>query len=221
MAGFRYMPTISAFNVHTSHGEAEGTFIVSHGFGGFIGVKTSDNFNLQLEVIYLKIAQKFEQGNFSEKVELSYVNVPLMLVFNTGLDKPVNFNVCVGPQVGFNTGSKLTVESGSEADTLHAVLAVKPADIGLAYGVGLDIGGGNVKLAVGFRGGDGLVDISDRSNNITTHQYYVLHPSHVQTYSGYIGVTFFFLKSNRLVTLNETGIQMPPFFFEINCPFWI
>src|ERR1041385_3392836 len=105
MLGFRYMPTISSFDVHTSEGVANGTFVLSHGFGGFIGVKTSEHFDLQLEIIYLKLAQKFKQNDETNKVELSYVNVPLMFVFNTDLNKPVNFNVCVGPQVGLNTGS--------------------------------------------------------------------------------------------------------------------
>src|SRR5690349_21272086 len=52
MLGFRYMPTLSSFNIQTSHGVADTKFVLSHGFGGFIGVKTSDNFDLQLEVIY-------------------------------------------------------------------------------------------------------------------------------------------------------------------------
>src|SRR6266496_6696546 len=52
MLGFRYMPTISSFDVHTSEGVANGTFVLSHGFGGFIGFKTSEHFDLQLEVIY-------------------------------------------------------------------------------------------------------------------------------------------------------------------------
>src|SRR5689334_24662777 len=56
MLGFRYMPTISSFDVHTSQGVAEADFVLSHGFGGFIGVKTSEHFNLQLEIIYLKLA---------------------------------------------------------------------------------------------------------------------------------------------------------------------
>ncbi len=192
MLGFRYMPTISSFDVHTSQGVADATFVLSHGFGGLIGVKTSEHFNLQLEIIYLKLAQKFKQNDVTNKVELSYVNVPLMFVFNTGLDQPVNFNACIGPQVGFNTGSSLEVENGNDADTIHAVLAVKKADIGLAYGVGLDIGGENVKFAVGFRGVYGLIDISDQSQNITTNEFYILDRSHVKTYSGYIGVTFLF-----------------------------
>jgi hypothetical protein len=192
MLGFRYMPTISSFDVHTSQGVASADFVLSHGFGGFIGVKTSNHFNLQLEIIYLQLAQKFQQNDVTNTVKLSYVNVPLMAVFNTGLDQPVNFNACIGPQIGFNTGSSLDVENGNDADTIHAVLAVKKADIGLAYGVGLDIGGENVKFAVGFRGVYGLVDISDQSHNITTDQYYILDRSHVKTYSGYIGVTFLF-----------------------------
>jgi hypothetical protein len=37
-----------------------------------------------------------------------------------------------------------------------------------------------------------LVDISDKNNNSTTNDYYILDRAHVKTYSGYLGLGFMF-----------------------------
>jgi hypothetical protein len=191
--GFRYMPTFTSLNYHTTDdGVVNTSLVLGHGFGALLGVNFTDHVGLQAEVIYLALAQKYTSNEIEHEVKLSYINVPLLFVLNTGYSKPVNFNVCVGPQVGINTGSKIETNGTHEGDTLHAVLAVKPADLGIAYGAGLDFGPPNFKISIGFRGVYGLIDISDNSNNITTNQYYVLDRAHVKTYSGYIGLAFGF-----------------------------
>jgi len=195
MLGARFMPTISSFGYHKLNGGAvETTFVLGYGFGGLIGVNASEHVGFQAEVIYLMLAQKYKEASAAEReVKLSYVNVPLMLVLNTDYNKPVNLNVCFGPQIGFNTGSKISSgESANGSDTINAVLAVKPMDVGFAYGAGLDFGSPYVKLSLGFRGVYGLLDISDNSKSVTTNEYYVLERAHVKTYSGYIGLTFGF-----------------------------
>jgi hypothetical protein len=191
--GARFMPTFTSLNFQKAEeGPLETTMVLGYGFGGLVGVNFSEHVGMQAEVIYTALAQKFKNNSKEQKVSLSYVNVPLMLVLNTNYSQPVNFNVCFGPQVGINTGSKIESGESNGTDTIHAVLAVKPVDIGFAYGAGLDFGSANFKISVGFRGVYGILDISDRSKSITTNEYYVLDRSHVKTYSGYIGVAFGF-----------------------------
>jgi hypothetical protein len=193
--GVRYMPTFTSLNYHkTDEGVIETTFVLGYGIGGLLGFNITDNVGLQGEVIYSSLAQKYKSSStdIEHKVQLSYVNVPLLLVFNTGYSHPVNLNICVGPQIGINTGSKIETNGTNQGDTLHAVLAVKPADLGIAYGAGLDFGPPNFKISVGFRGVYGLLDISDNNTSLKTDQYYILDRAHVKTYSGYIGVTFGF-----------------------------
>ena len=70
---------------------------------------------------------------------------------------------------------------------------MKTSDFGLAYGAGFDFSlGGYTKLGIGFRGVYGLVDISDNSNTQETGDYYVLEKANIETYSGYIGISFGF-----------------------------
>jgi hypothetical protein len=193
--GFRFMPTISSFDVHkVDNSTIETSSVMSYGYGGLMGVNFSDNVGLQLEVIYSSIAQKYDESRGQAEIKLHYINVPLMLALNTNYGAPINFNIVAGPQIGINTGSHLDVNAnGSGADTVNAVLAVKSHDLGVAYGAGVDFGFGtaaSIRLSLGFRGVFGLIDVSDRSNSITTSEYYVLDRAHIKTYSAYIGLTF-------------------------------
>jgi hypothetical protein len=190
--GVRFMPTITSLGFTESQGVVETSFVLGYGAGVLLGTNFNDHVGLQGEILYSQLAQKYKTASDAEnKVKLSYINVPLLLSLNTGISKPVNFNFVIGPQLGLNTGSSVEVSNGNEADTVHAVLAVKRGDIGFAYGAGVDFGT-DVKFSVGFRGVYGLVDISDQSQNITTSEYYILDRSHVKTYSGYIGLSFLF-----------------------------
>ncbi len=192
--GVRYMPTFTSLGYSkTDEGEVETTFVLGYGIGGLVGVNFNDHVGLEAEVIYSSLAQKYKTpSKIESEIELTYINVPLLLVLNTGYSKAVNFNVCAGPQVGINTGSKIQSNGTQKGDTVIAVLAVKPADLGIAYGAGLDFGPPNFKISIGFRGVYGLIDIGDRSSSITTNQYYVLERAHVKTYSGYIGLALGF-----------------------------
>jgi hypothetical protein len=199
LLGIRYMPTFSDFDIKKSDGGAvETEFVLGHGVGALIGGNFSNHIGLQAEVIYSALAQQYRDGSLDHKVHLDYISVPLMLTLNTHYSSPVNLNVAFGPQFSANVGSKVTT-TGTPDDNnenVHAVLAVKPADIGFAYGAGLDFGSAAFKVSLGYRGVIGLLDISDTSDNITTDEYYILDRSHVNTYAGYIGLTFGFLKTS-------------------------
>jgi hypothetical protein len=189
--GIRFMPTVSNLEVQTSSGgqvSTDGT--LGFGAGILLGFNFSDNFGIQGEAIYSTLNQKYSEDNTEKEVKLEYINVPLLLSYNTGKLKPVNFNVVAGPQIGISVGSEL---GGN--DSGDAVLAVKKGDLGFAYGAGFDFGLNAAKtfrLGIGFRGVYGLVDISDNSNNLESGSYYVLDKAHVKTYSVYLGASFIF-----------------------------
>jgi hypothetical protein len=193
--GVRYMPTFSSFDVHTSNGAVYSQFTMSHGVGGLFAYNFNQHVGLQLEGIYLSISQKYRDNDLDRTVKLSYMNFPLLLSLNTGKGNAVNLNAVVGPQFGINVGSEFSSSGGSQTDTVNAVLAAKAGDLGVAYGAGLEFGLGEshaVHLDIGFRGVYGLLDISDKSKSTTTNEYYILDRAHVQSYAGYVGLTYAF-----------------------------
>lgn len=189
------MPTISSLDVQSSSGgQISGDATVGFGAGIFLGFNFSDNFGLQGEAIYSTLNQKYTEDDVEKEIKLEYINIPLLLSFNTGKLKPVNFNVVAGPQIGISVGSELFTSDGGDPDN-EAVLSVKKGDLGFAYGAGFDFGLNTAKtfrLGIGFRGVYGLIDISDNSNNNSTNSYYVLDKAHIKTYSVYLGASFLF-----------------------------
>src|SRR5688572_6247335 len=181
--------TFTDVKIDGANGKVNTSYVVGYGGGAFIGYFFTRNVEVRAEALYSSLAQELKDDNdVKRKLELSYVNFPLLLALHTGYDKPVSFNITFGPQIGINTGSKLDGSGSEGIDTVQASINVKPADLGIAYGAGLDFGFGPEKLVhlnVGFRGVYGLVDISDESNNTTTNSYYIIDRAHLKTYSGY------------------------------------
>jgi len=188
--GIRFLPTLTSLNLNDQgNGTVKTTFVLGYGIGGYLGYNFNRNVGVQGEVLYSSLSQKYEINNVHQRIELSYINIPLLLSLNTNSCGPVNLNLVVGPQLGINTGSSVKTEGGEGTDTVQAVIAVRPGDLGFAYGAGIDFRlGTNVSLGIGFRGVYGLLDISNHSNTTTTNQYYILDRSHVKTYAGYIGL---------------------------------
>ncbi len=191
--GFRYMPTFTAFEITTPEsGRIKSDFSGGFGLGGVVGFSLSHMVGIQAEVIYSTISQKYKEVDRERSINLTYLNIPLLLSLNTGKSNAINLNVVAGPQIGISIGSSL---SGIGTDSTKAVLAVKKGDLGFAYGAGLDFGINSAKtmrLCLGFRGVFGLIDISDNSGTIATNSYYLLDRSHIQSYSGYLGLSFLF-----------------------------
>lgn len=192
--GVRFMPTFSSFNIHSSTGGTlKGEFTAGYGYGGFLGLNFSDNFGFQGEVIYSRLSQKYSETNNEGTIRLDYVNIPLLLSFNTGKEKPVNLNLVVGPQIGFNVGAK--VRQANEPDTYTAVLAVKKNDLGIAYGAGIDFGlnsNRTIRLGLGYRGVFGLINISDKSGTTETNDYYIIEKTNLKTHAIYGGISVLF-----------------------------
>lgn len=193
--GIRFMPTISSLKVQNSNGNSvEGEIALSYGYGGLLGYNLTKHTGIQLEVLYSTLSQKYQDFTLERQIDLNYVNVPLLISINSNRTNAVNINVVVGPQLGLNVGSSITTKGSNNGfGNRKAVLAVKNNDLGIAYGGGLDFGlnaDRSIRLDIGFRGVNGLIDISDRSQPLETGSYYILQKKKTQTYSGYIGLTF-------------------------------
>ncbi|MBK8192171.1 MAG: PorT family protein [Lewinellaceae bacterium] len=194
--GLRFMPTFSNFDVKTSSGgTVSGEANLGMGFGALLGFNFSDHVGIQGEVIYSSASQKYKDVDVERKVQLRYVNIPLLLSLNTNKSKAVNLNIVAGPQIGINVGSSLKVSGGDITTNSNGVLSIRKGDIGFAYGAGLDFGlnpSRTLRLGLGYRGVIGMFDISDNSNNITTDRFYILDRSHIKSHAAYIGLSFLF-----------------------------
>lgn len=193
--GVRFMPTFSKFDLRNTNGDiVEGELALSYGYGGLLAV-TGKHVGLQLEVMYNPVSQKYKDQQLERTVNINYLNIPLLLTLNTNKSKPVNFSVAVGPQLGINTGSKISTTGNGDVDTVRAVVALKQSDVGVAYGAGVEFCLNpmrTVRLNLGFRGVYGLIDISDNSKTKATGSYFIIDKTNRESYAGYLGLSFMF-----------------------------
>jgi opacity protein-like surface antigen len=194
--GIRLMPTVTSLDVKTSSGgEVSGEAVLGFGAGILLGFNFNKYIGVQGEVIYSSISQKSYDKNVERKLNLRYVNIPVLVSLNTGKSRLINLNLVAGPQVGINMGSSIST-SGANDVYSQAVLSVKKNDFGFAYGAGFDVAlnpDHTVRLSVGYRGVLGLLDVSDESTSTTSDSYYVLDRSHVNTHAAYFGLSIMLL----------------------------
>jgi hypothetical protein len=194
--GARFMPTFSAFQLKNAEGQSvKGRIVFGYGFGVLGAFNFSKHVGVQGEIIYNAISQKYKEQDSEHRVNLRYVNIPLLLSLNTGKTNRVNVNVVVGPQVGISVGGEVKTNGNSDLTTAEPLIVVKQGDLGLAYGAGIDFGLNSARtfrLGIGFRGVYGFFDISDDSQDPGLNNYYALDRAHIKTYSAYAGFSFLF-----------------------------
>ncbi len=194
--GFRLMPTFTSLDVKTSSGGVvSGSVVLGFGAGIFLGYNFSNHIGVQGEIIYSSISQKFVDVNVERNINLRYINIPILLSLNTNKSKLINLNAVVGPQIGFNVGSRLTMSGSNNANDPKPILSVSKNDIGFAYGAGIDLGFNEertIRLSLGYRGVIGLLDVSDQSKSITNDSYYVLDRTYIKTNAFYLGLSILF-----------------------------
>lgn len=194
--GFRFMPTISAFKMkNDSGGTVKGEATLGYGIGAMAALNFTSHYGIQGEIIYNSLSQKYKDQNLEREIHVRYLNIPLLFSLNTGKTKPVNLNVVLGPQLGFNMGSKINKTGGGGSDTVTYVLATKRSDLGVAYGAGLEFmlnETRTMRLDLGFRGVYGLVNVSKNEPPANNESVYIVNQAKVRTKSAYIGLSFLF-----------------------------
>jgi hypothetical protein len=198
--GARYQPTFSRFNFGTAgNEEVRVSGEVAHGWGISLNHYFTNFFGVHLELMNTRTEYNFRDGQREQRVNINYLTVPLLASYNTNLGRTVNWNLTAGPYLGINTGASVTTTGedtgdGTTAGSATGVIHVRPTDIGVAYGTGLDFGFGQSKwmhLRVGYRGTAGLVELSDNTAQVTEDQFnLVVSRSRMITNGVYLGLMF-------------------------------
>lgn len=192
--GIRYMPTFVAMSFRNSNGDViQGDVTMSNGVGIMMGANFTKHVGIVGEVNYLDITQKYRDRNLDRQVNVSYLNIPVMLSLNTNKTKPVNLNFVVGPQFGLNIGGNVSANGNGETETVNATLGASGTDVGAAYGAGLEIAlnrARSFRIDLGYRGSYGIVD--GRADKVGPSSYNVLVKGSRKTNAGYMGFAWTF-----------------------------
>lgn len=194
--GIRFMPTFSNLDLKTSDGnKVKGEATLGYGIGGLLGFNFNKHIGVQGEVIYSSLSQKYQDQNIERKVNLKYINIPLLLSLNSGKSNAVNLNLVVGPQIGVNVGSSVYSSGSNGTNDPEPVVSIRKGDLGFAFGGGVDFGlntDRTIRLSLGYRGVIGLFDISDDNQSTATESFLVIDKANVNTNAAYMGLSILF-----------------------------
>ncbi|MCB9201950.1 MAG: PorT family protein [Flavobacteriales bacterium] len=133
--------------------------------GGYANIGITEVFSFQPELLYSAQGAKFEESgsgySYEEKLNLSYLNIPLMLQYELA----EGFKAEFGPQVGFLLSAKDKWEGSyageSESGDEDVKDAFKSIDFGLNIGLNYELESG---LNFGARYNVGLSNIADEDD---------------------------------------------------------
>jgi len=192
-AGFRFTTIIADFKMQTAQGnKVSEQAIPGYGAGSFMGYNISKHLGVQIEINYSSVSRKFTETGITRTVSLQYIDIPLLLSFNTNKLRRVNFNIVAGPQLGVNTGSNIHSSGEAEMISSQPQLSVRTTNMGLAYGAGIDFGLNHkhtFRLAMGYRGMLGLYHINNNKATLNSGSYYIMQHTPLHTYSVYLGLS--------------------------------
>jgi hypothetical protein len=198
--GAKFIPAISSINSKTYGDSVRLETTIALGGGGLMGYQFNKNIATQLEVLYMATGQKYKAGTVDYVVKTNYLSVPLLLKWSTDITNPASFNVHFGPQMGFLMGSSISTSGQGGGVQVDPVIDIRPQDIGIAYGVGVDFNltsDSKLKALLGFRGVNGLIDINNQDeinpeNPGVTGQYIILERANTNLYGIYLGTSYRF-----------------------------
>jgi hypothetical protein len=196
--GLKFQPFINSLNFKGSDGQnASMEQTVNSGWGASLNYFFSPWIGLHLEVMNMRQKFAFDDGLAKRRIDLNYIQIPLLLSVNTNLEKWVNLNLTAGPYIGLNTNTSINYENQlnevfSNGSAAVPVLIVNPLEVGVAYGAGLDFGFGEgqwLHLNMGYRGTMGLTNIQDQNIVLEGKEYGILAKTARNATAGfYVGV---------------------------------
>ncbi len=123
-------------------------------FGGLVNIPVSENFSIQPELLYSDEGGKYSESGYTDKYNLSYLNIPILAQLNTSS----GFYAEVGPQVGFLLSAKNKWEYEGEEDSEDVKEYFKGINFSAAIGAGYRHSSG---FGIGARYNLGLANVLD------------------------------------------------------------
>ena len=150
---------LNIYNINNSNGQKYDNLL---GFNlGLVGhIHLAKQLALQPELVYSAQGAKFTTAGVETKIQLGYINVPLMLqyMFDNG------FRLQAGPQVGFLVNAK----SKTPNLTIDIKDRFKKVDVGLGAGIGYV--NPSTNFGIDARYNLGLSNINDNSSVKSTNR---------------------------------------------------
>jgi hypothetical protein len=133
------------------------SFISVPFFGIFSKINITEQFSIQPELVYSKQGNGYETNGVKETINMDYINIPVMLQFNT----KSGFSFEAGPELGFLMSAKYKEDGTVKRDVKERYKGTNfSVGLGLAYTT-------KIGLGFGFRYNIGLSNVSSVANTVS------------------------------------------------------
>lgn len=149
-------------------------------FGGFLTYSVNELFAIQSELLYVEKGAELYHNSYYDitmDYDLAYIEIPVLARFNMpAQNSDIKPNVFFGPVFSINTEAEAEIKvegpvdllgetyDYSESGTVDISDEVASIDIGLIFGVGIEIPAGNGAVIFDVRYNLGLQDVYDEGD---------------------------------------------------------
>ena len=131
--------------------------------GAFVLAPMTETFGFQVEGLYSQKGAKAEEGDFEQRIELDWFEIPVLARYTIPSSSSTSFHLFAGPSFGFKVGAKSIFEfEGEGEDEEDLDEDVKGFDFGIVIGAGVEFG----KFVIDGRYTHGLTDLNDSDDEI-------------------------------------------------------
>ena len=137
--------------------------------GGVVNIPISSMFSVQPELLYSMEGNKQKEGDATASINLSYINVPVLIQYNNAS----GFYAETGPQVGFLMSAKSKYDDGTNSGETDIKDELKSIGFSWALGIGYKLKSG---IGFGARYNLGLSTLDDSEDDaakITSSGFHV------------------------------------------------
>lgn len=142
--------------------------------GIFADIGFTDKFGIQPEILYISKGMKAtgeeDDVEFTSTVNLTYLEIPLLLKLKIPASPQLTFQILAGPAIGMNLGAKVAIDvEGEDIPDEDIKDDIKYMDMGVSFGAGVGIGLGSGILTLDGRYTMGLMSVADDTDEAKTN----------------------------------------------------
>ena len=131
--------------------------------GGFVALPLGSRLTIQPEGLFSQKGEKADLDGVVAKLELDYIEVPVLVKYAITQGGSRSFHVFGGPSMAFKVRSRATASFGGTTVETGEDELIKDTDFGVVVGAGMDFG----KWSVDGRYTMGLADINNDESDDT------------------------------------------------------
>lgn len=152
------------YTAATLRGEDAGDIDWRSGFAGglFVNFAVFKAFTIQPEVLFRQRGayNRNETFNINQRINLTYMDVPVLFKLRLPIDETFYPHVYIGPQFSYNLKGEYEVEA-FDGIAIEDDIDVRRVDAGGVMGFGLDVTSNRFFFTTDFRYGLGAINIDD------------------------------------------------------------